>query len=78
MLNLNSGSFIMLLGLAAYIVLAVTLAGFLPDHWAVQILYALVAGIVWIYPAVKLLDFFYKKQQDKKATIAEEGRHSQD
>ncbi|WP_343564396.1 DUF2842 domain-containing protein [Kiloniella sp. b19] len=78
MLNLNSGYFIMLLGLAAYIVVAVTLAGFLPDHWAVQILYALVAGMAWIYPAVKFLDFSYRKQQDKKATIAKEDHPSQD
>ena len=42
-----------LMGIAfviAYVAAAVTLAGWLPGHWAVQAVYFLVAGVVWVFP----------------------------
>jgi hypothetical protein len=34
----------------AYVAAAVTLAGWLPSQWAVQAVYFLVAGVVWVFP----------------------------
>ena len=42
-----------LMGIAfivAYIAAAVTLPDVLPGHWAVQAVYFLVAGVVWVFP----------------------------
>ena len=33
-----------------YIAAAITLPDLLPRHWAVQAVYFLVAGIVWVFP----------------------------
>lgn len=64
-LTLNRGYFILLLGLGVYIVLVVSLADFLPQHWAVQIFYALFTGFAWLYPAVKFLAFSAQKQKNR-------------
>ncbi len=63
MLTLNRGYFILLLGLGVYIVLVVSLADLLPQHWAIQIFYALLTGLAWLYPAVKFLDFSARKEK---------------
>lgn len=39
-----------LLFVAAYVAVAITLPDVLPDHWAVQAIYFLVAGVVWVFP----------------------------
>ncbi len=39
----------------AYIAGSVTLVDVLPDHWAVQAVYFLVAGFVWVVPVRWLL-----------------------
>jgi Protein of unknown function (DUF2842) len=47
-----------LMGIAfiiAYIIGSVTLVDVLPGHWAVQALYFMVAGIVWVLPVRWLL-----------------------
>jgi len=41
--------------LAVYIWLAATLGGRLPDHWAIDLLFYLVAGIAWVPVAGGLL-----------------------
>ena len=33
-----------------YIATAITLPDVLPDHWVVQAVYFLVAGVVWVFP----------------------------
>ncbi len=33
-----------------YVAAAITLPDVLPGHWAVQALYFLVAGVVWVFP----------------------------
>ncbi len=42
-------------GLAVYIALAVTLADIVPDHALVEALYYLLAGLLWIPPAVSVI-----------------------
>ena len=42
-------------GLAAYIVVAVTLADIVPDHALVEAVYYLLAGLLWIPPAVSVI-----------------------
>ena len=42
-----------LMGIAfviAYIAAAITLPAVLPQHWAFQAVYFLVAGVVWVFP----------------------------
>ena len=34
----------------AYIAAAITLPDVLPQHWAIQAVYFLVAGVVWVFP----------------------------
>ena len=34
----------------AYVALAITLPDVLPSHWAIQAMYFLVAGVVWVFP----------------------------
>ena len=34
----------------AYIAVAITLPDVLPGHWAVQAVYFLLAGVVWVFP----------------------------
>lgn len=52
----------------AYIVGAVTLAGVLaPMHWAVQALYFLVAGVLWVGPVVWLMRWSVGRHQPREA-----------
>lgn len=44
----------LLLGLAVYAALAVNLAEFLPDQGFWQGLFIAVAGVAWVWPAVRL------------------------
>jgi hypothetical protein len=41
--------------LAAYVGLAVTLGDLVPDHWAADVAYYLVAGVAWVPVAGRLL-----------------------
>ena len=48
-------SVVLILGLAIYAAAAVTLGEALPDHKAVEGLYIAVAGLIWVWPAVRLI-----------------------
>lgn len=50
-----TGTAVMLVGLVAYIIGAVSLADFVPRHWLVQFIYFAVAGIGWALPAIPLI-----------------------
>jgi len=53
---------ILLLGLAIYAVAAAAVGDLIADWWlGVQILYYLIAGIIWIFPARKLFGWMAKK-----------------
>jgi hypothetical protein len=45
---------ILLIGLALYAAAVVTLADYLPDHWAIEGIYALITGLIWVWPAIAL------------------------
>lgn len=45
---------VLLVGLALYAGAVVTLADFLPDHWLIEGIYALITGLVWVWPAIAL------------------------
>lgn len=49
------GFLAILVFLGAYVALAVTLGDMLPDHWAIELVFYLVAGIAWVPPAGRLL-----------------------
>jgi len=49
------GGLAILIGLTAYAVTAATLGGALPDHALLQAVYYLVAGLLWIPPAVWIM-----------------------
>ena len=43
-------------GFIAYIVLVVTIGDFfVRQHWAVQLVYYVTAGIIWVFPAKRLI-----------------------
>ncbi|MDF1790803.1 MAG: DUF2842 domain-containing protein [Thalassobaculaceae bacterium] len=46
---------VIIAGLVLYVVAVVTLADFVPDHGLVETLYYVVAGVVWIWPAVSVI-----------------------
>jgi len=51
-----------LVGFVAYVVAAVTLADYLsPMHWAVQALFFLVAGTLWVLPIRSLMYWAARK-----------------
>ena len=58
----SSRSFIgmatMIIGLTLYAFLAAGIGNLIGDwHWALQMIYYLVAGLIWLYPAKKLLQW---------------------
>jgi hypothetical protein len=54
-LRILFGSLLLLAGLALYAFLVATIARrYLPDHWAAEIPFYAVTGIVWIWPAALL------------------------
>lgn len=46
---------VIIAGLVVYVVAAVTLADFVPDHVLAETLYYVVAGVVWIWPAISVI-----------------------
>ena len=48
-------SVVLILGIAVYAVLAVTLGEALPDHKLIEAVYIAAAGLVWVWPAVWLV-----------------------
>ena len=48
------GGFGILAGLVLYAMLAVTVADWLPAHWAVELVYYAIAGLAWIWPALMI------------------------
>ncbi len=50
------------LALVIYIMIVITVgSAVLPDHWAAQLLFYGVTGIIWIFPLMKIIEFFYKR-----------------
>ena len=45
------GLFVLLPGMAAYLMAAMVLADRVPDHWLLRLIYFLVAGLAWAFPA---------------------------
>lgn len=43
--------------LAAYIALVITVADYVPKHWAAQLAFFLVAGVAWGLPILPLLSW---------------------
>lgn len=51
----------LLLGLAAYAVAVTTLADRVPDHWAADAVYFTVAGVLWVWPASRLVRWMHAR-----------------
>jgi hypothetical protein len=49
------GFLAILVFLAAYVWAATTLGGYLPDHWAADLVFYLCAGILWVPVAGRLV-----------------------
>lgn len=49
------GLFILLPGIAAYLAAAIILADRVPDIWLAKLVYFLVAGLAWAFPARYLM-----------------------
>jgi hypothetical protein len=50
----------LLVFLAIYAMAAVTLGDYLPEHWAADLVYYVVAGFAWVPVAVALLNWGYR------------------
>lgn len=53
-----------LVGLLIYVVVAVTLADFVPENALVEALYYLGAGLLWIPPAVSIIGWSKRDDRD--------------
>jgi hypothetical protein len=54
-LRILFGTFALIIGLALYALVAMKIAvAFLPEHWAAELIYYIVAGSLWIFPAIRL------------------------
>jgi hypothetical protein len=54
-LRILFGTLGLVFGLTIYALLATRLAvAILPDQWAIDLLYYIVAGTLWIFPAIRL------------------------
>lgn len=51
---------VIIAGLVLYVIAVVTLADFVPDHVLAETVYYVVAGIVWIWPAVSVIGWARK------------------
>ncbi|WP_282607146.1 DUF2842 domain-containing protein [Pelagibius sp. Alg239-R121] len=50
------------LGLAIYVMILISIgAAILPDHWAAQLAFYGVTGIIWIFPVMWIITFFHKR-----------------
>lgn len=50
------GGAILVIGIALYALAAMRLAvAIVPRHWAAELLYAMVAGVAWVFPCRRLL-----------------------
>lgn len=52
------GMAVMIIGITLYAFLAAGIGNLIVEwHWAIQMSYYLVAGLIWLYPAKKLLQW---------------------
>ncbi|WP_179953929.1 DUF2842 domain-containing protein [Denitrobaculum tricleocarpae] len=52
------------LALAIYIMIVISVGtAILPDHWAAQLVFYGVTGIIWIFPLMRIIEFFYKRRE---------------
>ncbi len=59
------GMFVLVVGLVFYAAGVVKLSSmFLPIHWFVDLLYYVVAGVAWVFPAGLLLKWANSGEQD--------------
>lgn len=64
---------LLLPGLLAYVLGAIVLADFLPPHWLVDLVYFIVAGIGWAFPAMALLSWAEGPRKSKVSNPPETG-----
>ncbi len=62
----RTGAYLLIaLGLVIYVMVIISIgAAILPDHWAAQLLFYGVTGIVWIFPTMWLITFFYERNKN--------------
>ncbi len=49
------GLLALLMGLLLYAGAVVALADLIPDHWLVDLVFFTIAGILWVFPAARLI-----------------------
>ena len=54
------GTLVFLPAFLIYIGLVVTISDFLPQHWAVLLVYFVIAGTVWAFPLKPLMNWMTK------------------
>lgn len=51
------GTLVLLPAICAYLAAAATLADFVPDFWLAKLVYFVIAGVVWAFPAKRLFEW---------------------
>ncbi|MEM1193586.1 MAG: DUF2842 domain-containing protein [Pseudomonadota bacterium] len=55
------GTFVLLFGFLAYLILAITIADYLPSNKILEIVYFAITGILWIFPVKNLLEWMNRE-----------------
>lgn len=54
--------------LTIYILIVISIGtAILPDHWVAQLAFYGVTGIAWIFPLMRIIEFFHKRGQSRDA-----------
>ncbi len=59
------GLFILLPSLFIYVVLAITIADFLPENAIIRIIYYAIAGVIWVFPLKPLILWMNSEPKQK-------------
>lgn len=59
------GMAVLVAGMILYVGVLVVLADFVPDHWAVELIFFAVAGVAWVFPLRGLLRWINRPDGDE-------------
>lgn len=59
------GMVILVAAMTAYVSVLVVLADYVPDHWAVELIFFAAAGVAWVFPLRGLLRWINRPDDSK-------------
>ena len=58
-------AFVVIAGLVLYAALVATASEWVPGHWAIEALFYAFAGVLWVYPAARLIAWSGRDQRPR-------------